>query len=126
MNRFSRSVVFAVALATITSSAQAVALYCNGGTISQLAFHMPGVLYLQMSNMNTPVAICSVDSNWTVPGAAVGPTTPASCKAIYASLLIAKQSGQAVTQVLFDSDTMPANCTSFAPWAQMNLRWIVF
>lgn len=126
MNRFSRCVALAIALATTTSSVQAGALYCNGGTVTSLAFHSPGILYLRMSNMNYPVAICSMDTNWTVPGAMAGATTPAACKAIYASLLTAKQTALAIPAILFDSDQIPANCTSFAPWSQVNLRWIEF
>jgi hypothetical protein len=126
MNRFSRSVLFAVALATLSSSAQSGELYCNGGMVKHLGFHMPGTLYIQLSNMNTPVSICSMDTDWVVPGARVGPTTPAACKAMYASLMVVKQSGQAIPQMLFDSDQIPANCESFTAWAQMNVRWVLF
>jgi hypothetical protein len=124
MTRFNRRVVFAAALAMLTTSAQSASLYCAGGTVVTLAIHQPGTLYVRMSNMNTPVGICSMTGDWNPPGALVGATPPATCKSLYAALLVAKQTGQAVPVLLFDGDTVPANCMSFAPWTQANLRWI--
>jgi hypothetical protein len=126
MNIFGNRAALALALAVLTSSAQSASLYCNGGTVATLAFHQPGTLYVRMSNMNTPVAICSMTGDWVVPGALVGPTPASQCKSIYAALLIAKQSNQPVTEMLFDGDGVPAGCSAFAPWTPANLRWIVF
>lgn len=124
MKNFNRHVALAIVLAMLTSGAQAASLYCNGATVATLAFHQPGTLYVRLSNMNTAVGICSMTGDWIVPGSLMGATPATQCKTIYAALLAAKQSGQTVPAMLFDGDTVPANCMSFAPWAQANLRWM--
>lgn len=124
MKKFARRVLFSVALATLTTSAQSAALYCNGSTVAQLSYHGAGTLYVRLANMNTAVGICSFDGEWVRPGTLTGPTSASSCKAIYAALLAAKHSGQPIAQMLFDGDQVPANCSSWGPWAQANLRYI--
>lgn len=123
MKQIARHSVYALMLALMTSTAQAGALYCNGGTVAQLSYHGKGTLYLRMSNMNTAVGICNFDSEWQAPGSLTGATSPTSCKAIFAALLTAKQTGATVPQILFDGDSVPATCSTFAPWAQVNLRY---
>jgi hypothetical protein len=124
MSNFARLVLLAVALATLTSSAHSAALYCNGSTVAQLSYHGKGTLYVRLANMNTAVGICSFDADWAPAGSLTGTTSPSSCKAIYAALLAAKHSGQPISQMLFDGEQVPANCSSWGPWAQANLRYI--
>ncbi len=124
MKKFVRQGVYALMLALVTTSAQAGALYCNGGTVAQLSYHGKGTVYLRMSNMNTSVGICNFDVEWGPPGSLTGTTSPATCKALWGALLAAKHAGTPVKEVLFDGDAVPANCTSFAAWAGVNLRYL--
>lgn len=126
MNIFNSRAALAFALAVLTSGAQCASLYCNGATVATLGFHQPGVLYVRLSTMNTPVGICSMAGDWNAPGSLVGATSASQCKSIYAALLVAKQTGQIVPEMLFDGDAVPASCTSFGPWTYANLRWISF
>ncbi len=124
MKNVARKGVYALMLALMTSSAQAGALYCNGGTVAQLSYHGRGTVYLRMSNMNTAVGICSFDAEWGPAGSLTGTTSAATCKALYGALLAHKLSATPVKEVLFDGDAVPANCTSFAGWAAVNLRYL--
>ena len=120
LNFWQRAV--AVSLLVVTPMmAHSAAVVCEG-TVATLSYHGPGVVYLQLSSMNTGVGICSVDTNWSPPGSQTGITTPAACKLMYASLLAAKMSGTVVRSVYFDSDTAPSTCTQFVAWSQANLR----
>ncbi|SNB46510.1 hypothetical protein SAMN06269301_1977 [Geobacter sp. DSM 9736] len=112
-----------VLLAVPASYAEAVVC---GGTVQTLAYHQPGKLLLRLSSMNTPVYICSTDADWVVPGSLAGSTSPAACKAIYATLLAAKTSGAPIPDMYFDGDQLPANCISFAPWSEANVRYFSF
>ena len=124
MKKFVRQGVYALMLTLVTSTAQAGALYCNGGTVAQLSYHGKGTVYLRMSNMNTAVGICSFDAEWGPAGSLTGTTSPATCKALYAALLAHKMAATPIAQVLFDGDAVPANCSSFGGWAAVNLRYL--
>jgi hypothetical protein len=96
----------------ISGSTQAQTVVC-GGTISVLAYHQPSMLLLQLSSVNAPVIICSVDQEGVVPGAPTRNTSPAACRAIYASLLSAKASGTKTKSLCLDGSDVPASCNSF-------------
>jgi hypothetical protein len=104
------------------SSARAATVICSG-SITQLSYHQPGYLLLQLSSMNVPVLICSVDQEWVVPGTASGNTSPAACRAIYASLLAAKTSGTHIRSLYLDGSDVPASCNSFSNWTRVNVRY---
>jgi hypothetical protein len=73
--------------------------------------------------MNTPVMMCNMDFEWTVPGSLAGNTSAATCKALYAKLLAAQISERSVT-VFFDGDDVPGACTNFAAWKTANVRYL--
>lgn len=106
----------------VGGSARAATVVC-GGSISALAYHQPGYVLLQLSSMNVPVMICSMDQEWIVPGTASGNTSPASCRAIYASLLSAKASGAHIRSLYIDGTDVPTSCNSFGNWTRVNVRY---
>lgn len=109
----------------VVTTANSATLVC-AGTVTELAYHNPGTLYVRLSGMNTHVAICSVDSNWAPAGSVTGATTPAACKTIFTSLLVAKQAGTQITSMYFDGEVLPATCSTFPSWTSVNLRFFSF
>lgn len=114
--------IAALALIAATS-ANAGTLVC-AGTVTELAYHGPGNLYVRLSGMNNLVGICSTDVNWHPPGGLTGPTTPAACKTMYGTLLLAKQTGSVISSMYLDGDNLPASCAAFASWTNVNLRFL--
>ncbi len=124
MNTLAKKFAFVAIFTALTATANAASLYCNGGKVASLSYHGKGTIYLKMSNMNTPVGICNLDADWGPTGSMTGVTSPSSCKAIYAALLAAKHAGNTIPQLLFDGDSVPTSCTTFAHWSQVNLRFM--
>ena len=123
MKNFVKRITAVILTISLIPVANAGSLYCNGATISYLAIHQPGNVYIQLSNMNALVGICSLDTNWAPAGSLSGVTTPAACKAMLAALMIAKQTGAAIPQMLFDGDKVPTSCTGFTYWEGVNVRF---
>lgn len=114
-----RAVVATLSIAGAFTPALAATVVC-GGAVSVLGYHANGLVMLQLENMNTPVFICSIDTNWEpLPGYI---TTPAVCKTMYGSFLAAKLSGTPVNNVYFDMTTAPASCNAFAGWSNASVR----
>jgi hypothetical protein len=90
------------------------------GTVAYLGYHANGTVLMRLSSMNTWVMVCSLDASWDVAPGFV--TTPASCKTIYATLLIARLSGNPVNDVYFDGPSVPAACNSWQTWTSANIR----
>ncbi|MEO7494488.1 MAG: hypothetical protein ABIT83_08305 [Massilia sp.] len=123
MKIFAKRVVCAMLGLALASNANAGTLVC-AGTVTELSFHAAASVLVRLSGMNTAVFLCSVDTAWQVPGFVVpAAMSPSACKTVYASLLAAKASNTTVGAMYFDADGLPANCTSFAPWQQVNLRY---
>lgn len=125
MKNLLKSLGMAAVVAISSSNVNAATLVCSG-TVTELAYHAPGVLYVRLSGMNTFVGICSTDANWGPPGSLSGNTTPAACKTIYGTLLFAKQAGTVVSSMYFDRDELPASCSAFTSWTNVNLRFVHF
>jgi len=120
------SLALSVALvAAATPNARAGTLVC-GGTVEQVAYHVPGRVMLRLSGMNTFVFICSTDSEWVVPGSQFGNTTVSACKAIYATFLAARATGATINGLYLDGDQVPASCASFAPWVNVSVRHFAY
>jgi hypothetical protein len=118
--------LLAVAVLTATATqAEATTLVCSG-KVEMLGYHQPGTLYVKLSGMNVPVAICNMDTNWAPAGSVSGTTSISSCKALFAALMFAKQADTNITSMWFDADALPASCTTFASWTQVNLRYFDF
>jgi hypothetical protein len=113
-------VILAALLGAFVSTPVSAATVVCGGTVSRLLYEASGNVMLQLSNMNTWVLICSLDSNWNIAPGFV--TTPATCKTMYASFLAAKLSGTPVNDVYFDGPSVPASCAAWAPWTYANIR----
>lgn len=114
----------AIVIGILCGHANAGTVVCSG-TVAELGFHQPGLVFLRLSSMNVPAIICSLNAEWVVPG--FGYTgTVSNCKIMYAGLLAAKLSGAAVSQFYFDGDSVPANCASFASWTSVGLRYYNF
>lgn len=116
-----RKRVAAIALIGMMSGAHAATLVCSG-TVDQLSYHQPGRLMLKLSSMNTFVFICSTDSEWVVPGSVSGNTTVSTCKALYATFLAARVTGVTIQSLYLDGDQVPASCSSFPSWTNVNVR----
>ena len=115
----------AICMSFVSSTAfnvQAATVVCSG-TVEQISYHQPGVLYVRLSNMNVPVAICSLNTEWVQPGSMSGTTPVESCKAIFAALLAAKHAGTHIGMMYFDGDQVPATCGAFASWTKANVRY---
>jgi hypothetical protein len=123
VKNFSKYVLFPLLASLIAHSAQSATVICTG-TVASLSYHQPGRLYLRLSSMNYEVAICSTDSEWVVPGSLAGNTSVSACKTIYGSLVAAKISGATVSNLYLDGDQVPAACNGFAPWTNVNLRYV--
>ena len=109
----------------VTQTALAAELTCSG-TVVSLSYHASGgstggSLMLRLSSMNVPVFICNPEGLWTVTGTSYT-TPPATCKAIYATLLAARVSGTPLNSVYFDGDQVPASCNAWASWSVANIR----
>ncbi len=124
MKKIFRTFLATCIVALGMSQAHAGALYCNG-QILELAYHQPGNLIIRTAGMNYGVVICSVNNEWVVPGSLAGNTSVSACKTMYATFLAAKLSGTPLGQLLFDGDSVPATCNSFAPWTNVNVRYFV-
>jgi hypothetical protein len=115
-----------IALSAITTvNANAASLICSG-TVAELAYHSPGKLMVRLSSMNVGVIFCSTDTEWAIAGTEYGNTSPASCKALYNSFIVAKALGTNISRVHFDGPELPGSCDGFSPWATVSLRYAVF
>lgn len=123
-NSLARTLFLSIAC-LLAHGAGAASIVCTG-TVVQLAYHQPGNLFLRLSSMNTAVGICSTDAEWVVPGSLAGNTTVSACKTLYATLMTAKVTGATFANVYFDGDQVPGSCTTFAPWTQVNLRYMSY
>jgi hypothetical protein len=121
MHKFFRRTTQVIFLVATMASAHAGTLTCVG-TVDKLAFHSPGRLVLNLSSMNTPVFVCSTDAEWIVAGSGYT-TSPAACKALYATFLAARTTGGTLDYIHFDGDQVPASCTSFPAWTNVNVRY---
>lgn len=122
--RIARSKACAIAAGLaigLVSHADAGTLTC-AGTVQKLAFHAPGRLMLQLSDMNTPVFICSTDGDWVVADGGYV-TTPSACKALYSTFLAARVSGGSINYIHFDGAQVPATCSSWPAWANATVRY---
>lgn len=123
--RIAAHLLAAFAMTTAPLLAQATTLVCSG-KVEMLGYHQPGTLYVKLSGMNAPVAICNMDTSWAPAGSASGTTSVSSCKTLFSALMFAKQAGTNITSMWFDADTLPASCTTFPSWSQVNLRYFDF
>jgi hypothetical protein len=114
-----RALLAACSIAFGVTPAFSATVVC-AGTVSRLEYTASGNIMLQLSGMNAPVFICSLDSNWNIEPGYV--TTPATCKTMYASFLAAKLSGTSINDVYFDGPSVPASCTAWALWTYANIR----
>jgi hypothetical protein len=73
--------------------------------------------------MNDLVTFCSVETVWSVAGAAYT-TSPSSCKAMYTTLLLAKSTGARISNMYFDGDSVPLDCTSWLVWQSASVRFL--
>lgn len=120
--RYTARIAMLMALSIPPIAANSASVICEG-TVTALAYHAPGVLYVRLSSMNVNVGICSTDTSWGPTGSQAGITTPSACKAIYANLLVAKQAGTVVRNMYLDGDTVPPTCTTFPAWSKVNVRF---
>lgn len=116
-----RALAHAALFGALVANAAAGELAC-AGTVDQIAFHAPGRIMLRLGSMNVPVFICSTDSDWIVAGTGYT-TTPAACKALYASFLAARTTGGTQHTVVFDGDQVPASCNAWPTWAHATIRY---
>lgn len=107
--------------------AQAATIAC-AGTVEAVSYHASntsGVVMVKLSSMNTPVAFCDPEAPWSAPGSGYS-VSPAACRALYATFLTAKTSGQSFAVVYFDGDHVPSACSSWPSWPSANVRYYVF
>ena len=126
MRKANRFVAAVVALTTFSIHSQAATLYCTG-TVEKMAYHSGNSngLMVKLSSMNVPVFICNPDLEWAPPGAGYT-TTPANCKALYATLLAARVSGNGLVGLHFDGNSVPASCSAWSNWSTVNVRYFEF
>jgi len=122
MKTNSAKAAFAALAILFAFPAFSASLVCSG-TVAELWYHQPGAVMVKLSSMNTAVVVCDLNTDWLVPGSLSGTTTPGVCKLIYGALLAANRSGAVVQSMIFDADTLPASCNSFAFFAKTNLRF---
>jgi len=122
MNKSLIRMVLAALMSVMATAANSGTLMCSG-TVAEVAYHSPGKLMVRLNSMNTGVIFCSTDSDWSVTGTEYGSTSPSACKALYSTFLTAKALGTTTVQIRFDGDSVPATCTSFAPWASVSIRY---
>lgn len=92
------------------------------GKIDLVVIHQPGFVGVKLDSMNEYALVCRLDTDFTPAGAAT--ITPAVCKALYAGLLSAKLNNQVINSLWFDGDSVPATCSTWAGWSQVNLRFL--
>jgi hypothetical protein len=117
-----RSMVLTVVVGCASINAYSGTVVCSG-TVVRLAYHQPDAIFVQLSSMNTPVLICSMDVEWVVPGTLAGNTSVSACRAMYAALLSAKLADRPINVFYMDGDTVPAACGAFASWTRVNVRY---
>ena len=117
---FIRNFLPAMLFLAFIADATAGAVSC-AGTVEKLAFHTAGRLMIKLNSMNTPAFICSTDSDWIVAGTGYT-TTPAACKALYATFLTAKATGGSIS-LIFDGDQVPTACNTWPVWGSANVRY---
>lgn len=121
--RIVRKLGSAVLSFSLIHSAAAGTVVCEG-TVEDLKFHQPGLVGLRLSSMNASMWVCSMNENFTPPGAST--ITPSACKAMYASLLAAKLSNSTLTGVYFDGDQVPTSCNTVQIGSSVYLRHFEF
>lgn len=92
------------------------------GKIDLVIIHQPGFVGVKLDSMNDYALVCRLDAEYTPAGAAT--ITPAVCKAIYAGLLSAKLNNQVINSLWFDGDLVPATCSTWVGFSQVNLRFM--
>jgi hypothetical protein len=93
--------------------------------LAALSVHLPGLVFMKLSSMNTAAMICRLDIDHSVAGG-LYPTSPSVCKSTYAALLAARSTGRQITGAYMDADAAPASCTGFANWTYVSLRFFSF
>lgn len=92
------------------------------GTVTKIAYHTNNSIMLMLSSMNTPVFVCNTDAVHTAAGTSFQ-TGINMCKALIAVFLKAQATGTTLNSVLFDGDSVPATCNSWAPWQSAVIRY---
>lgn len=106
----------------LAQSASAGTVVCEGA-VEDLGIHQPGLVALRLSSMNMPFYVCNINADYRPAGA--DNISPATCKAIYASLLAAKHNNVIVRLAHFDGDQAPASCSTVQPGSQVYLRYFL-
>jgi hypothetical protein len=117
----------AILLGLCATAGHAATIVC-AGTVETLSFHATstgGLLMIRLSSMNLPVYFCDPDNPFAAPGSGYS-VSAATCKALYATFLAAKVSGQPIANMYFDGDAAPASCNAWGSWQYMNVRHYLF
>jgi hypothetical protein len=114
--------VFVALAMSVGSATQAGSVWCTG-TVVELGVHLPNQLLVRLSSMNERVVVCFLDATYSAAGQLGGSTSATTCKGMYANLLAARSLGQNV-QMMMDGDQVPAQCSNFAGWSYVSLRYV--
>jgi len=125
LNAMLKYVLSLMLLGVFVSNVHAGSLVCSGN-VDMLAYHQGAGLLVKLSSMNEHVFICSTDNEWIVPGSLAGNTSPAACKTLYSTFLLARTTGTPIKNMVFDGNAVPAACNSFAPWTSVNVRYYYY
>jgi hypothetical protein len=118
---FIKKVVLVTVAFLIPALASAGTVVCSG-KVAYLGVNQFGIVGAYLTGMNVQVQLCNLNSDWVVAGSLEGNTSVAACKAIYATLVAGKIADRSFDWIM-DGTALPATCTSFVGWANVNLRW---
>ena len=110
--------IFAGTLLTGSAVASAATVTCSG-TVVAVGYHADNTMMVQLSSMNTAVLFCNTDEDWSVAPGYV--TSAATCKALYATFLAARLSGESVGMWL-EGNSVPTTCDGWTQWQTANIR----
>lgn len=121
MHKFLKGIAATVLSISTLSSAHAGTVVC-AGTVDEVAIHQPGLVAVRLSSMNGYLFVCRLDADYTPAGAST--ISSATCKGIYAALLTARNTGNAVKSAYFDGDAVPTSCNTVQQGSQVFLRFL--